>query len=140
VADGGAQFVVAGTDESVCELLARVVEAAGHSAVRITDASAVVGAVLREGADAVLLDLGAANLDAVKALRGQGEPLGTEVRIAAIEVGPASARLAWQEGADVVLTRPFAASEIGGTMAAALRRSAEERQAERQARLAQLSA
>ncbi len=132
--------MVAGTDESVCELLARVVEAAGHSAVRITDASAVVDAVLREGADAVLLDLGAANLDAVKALRSQGEPLGTEVRIAAIEVGPASARLAWQDGADVVLTRPFAASEIGETMAAALGRNAEERRAERQARLAQLSA
>ncbi len=140
MADGETSVVVANPDEAVCELLGRVVEAAGHSAVRVTDPSGLVDAVLHGGADAVLLDLGAGNLDAVKALRAQGAPLGTDLRIASIEAGPASARLAWHEGTDVVLTRPFAASEIGETLAAALGRSEAERATERQARLAQLSA
>lgn len=140
MADDGASVVVANPDEAVCELLARVVEAAGHTAVRVTDAAALVATVLHGGADAVVLDLGAGNLDVVKALRAQDEPLGTDLRIASIEAGPASARLAWQQGADVVLTRPFAASEIGVALAAAVGRSGDERAAERQARLAQLSA
>ena len=42
-----ATLVVANLDATVCEVLARVVEAAGHEAVRVTDPTQVSAAVLQ---------------------------------------------------------------------------------------------
>ncbi|MCU1358081.1 MAG: hypothetical protein JWM89_3499 [Acidimicrobiales bacterium] len=133
-----ASVVVANLDDDVCEVLARVVEAAGHQAVRVTEADGVTRAVVAAYADALLLDVGAANLELLKELRSQAVPLAQTVRVVVVGSGPASARLAWQNGADAVLIRPFKSSEVGEALAASLARRDEERAPERQARIAAL--
>ena len=137
-AAGAATVIVASPEADVCEVLARVVEAAGHHADRVTKLEGVTRAVVASGADALLLDAGAANLDLLKELRTHDEPLASAVRVIVIGSGPASARLAWQAGADAVLHRPFAATEIGAAVTATVGRSDTERLSERAAQLAAL--
>ena len=119
--------VVANADETVCEVLARVVEAAGHEAVRVTDAAQVSGAVLSAPAEAVVLDLGGDTADQLRDLRSGGSSRGSEVRAVVISTGPANARLAWQAGADAVLTRPFPAEDLHAALADAMARGDEAR-------------
>lgn len=134
-----ASVVVHSNAADVCEVLARLVEAAGHRALRVTAPSEVTEVVGREGPDAVLLDAGPANLGMVRALRSGAEPSGDELRIVSVEVGPASARLAWNAGVDAVLTRPFPATDVAASLAAVLTRGDGERSAERQRQAAVLA-
>jgi len=127
-----ATVVVSSNTAEVTEVLARLVETAGHRAVRASAPGEVAEIALREEADAVLLDADAANLELVRALRNAGGPLSQRVRIVSVELGPASARLAWNAGVDAVLTRPFPATEVPASLAAVLARSDDERAAERQ--------
>jgi DNA-binding response OmpR family regulator len=122
-----ATVVVANPDQTVCEVLARLVEAGGHEAVRITDPDRVVDAVGGSLAVGAVLDLGPGTADAVQALRADGAA-GEAVRLVAVATGPANAHLAWQAGADAVLTRPFPAGALGEELAAALARSDADRQ------------
>jgi DNA-binding response OmpR family regulator len=141
MADGGtATVVVANPDRDVCEVLARIVEAAGHRATRVTAIEDVSRAVTASGADVLLLDAGAANLDLLKELRSQDEPLATAVRAIVVGSGPASALLAWQADADAVLNRPFEATEIGAAIAVIQGRDDAERRSERTAQIAALDA
>ncbi len=121
--------VVANADETVCEVLARIVEAAGNEAVRVTDPSQVSGAVVSAPADALVLDLGADTVEQLRALRAGDHPRSTEARAIVISTGPANALLAWQADADAVLTRPFAAEALQHALTAALGRSEAERAA-----------
>lgn len=132
-----ASVVVVNPDADVCEVLARLTEAAGHDAMRVTDVDTAISAVAG-GADAIVIDAGAANLGLVTAVRAQDGPDGNGVRILTVSTGPASARLAWHAGADGVLARPFPASEIGQLLAAALASNTDERASVRAARLAAL--
>jgi DNA-binding response OmpR family regulator len=135
-AGSGQTVVVASSDRDVCEILARLVEADGYSAVRVTDADEVVGSVLSKQADALVLDAGSANLDLLKDLRSQGTAAASDVRVMMVGTGPASARLAWQQDADAVLTRPFRSTDVAAVVAAMLARSETERRSERAAQLA----
>ena len=141
MADGGSRptVVVANPDATVCEVLARIVEAAGNEAVRVTDASQVNGAVVSAPAEAVVLDLAADTVEHLRGLRAGDHPRAAEVRAVAISTGPANALLAWQAGADAVLTRPFRSTELQEAIAATVARSAEERAAERAQQLLALS-
>ncbi|WP_426570837.1 hypothetical protein [Aquihabitans sp. McL0605] len=132
--------VVANADETVCEVLARVIEAGGHESVRVTDATQVSSAVNSASADAVLLDLGAANVDQLRNLRSEGHPRGSDARAVVISTGPANSLLAWQAGADAVLTRPFKAEELQATLADVLGRTNDARAAIRAAQVQALSA
>ncbi|MFN8019149.1 MAG: hypothetical protein U0P45_13645 [Acidimicrobiales bacterium] len=129
MAEPGAKVtvVVANTDQTVCEVLGRVVEAGGHEAVRVIDAGLVSGAVLSAPADAAVLDLGAANVEQLRALRGGGSERGAEARVVVISSGPANSLLAWQAGADAVLTRPFRAEELTDALAESLGRTEADR-------------
>lgn len=141
MADGGStSVVVANPEADVCEVLARIVEAAGHHAERVTALEAVTKAVVESGADALLLDAGAANLDLLKELRSHDEPLASSVRVIVLGSGPATARLSWQSGADAVLNRPFAATEVSEAVAATLARTDADRTRERATQLAALDA
>ena len=131
--------VVANADQTVCEVLARVIEAAGHEAVRVTDAAQVSGAVLSAPAEAVVVDLGGDTADQLRALRSGGSSRGSEVRAIVISTGPANARLAWEAGADAVLTRPFEAEELHRALADAMARGDGERAAARAEQLARLA-
>ena len=142
MAEPGARVtvVVASTDPTVCEVLGRVVESGGHEAVRVTDAGLVSGAVLSAPADAAVLDLGAANVEQLRALREGGTDRGASARAVVISSGPANSLLAWQAGADAVLTRPFHADELTGALAEALGRSDAKRADRRATAIATLNA
>jgi DNA-binding response OmpR family regulator len=139
-AAAGAGVVVVNPDDEVCEVLARVVEAAGYRAVRVTDGSKAVDATVSGSAAALVLDAGSSNLDLLRDLRAEPTGHGRMVRVAVVGTGPASARLAWQQGADAVLTRPFAAADVGRLLSAALARSEAEREQERRDQVAALGA
>ena len=139
--DAGARatVVVASTDPTVCEVLARVVEAGGHEALRISDGAQVSGAVLSAPADGVVLDLGATNAEQLRALRTGGSDRGESVRAVVLSTGPANSLLAWQSGADAVLTRPFDAADLQAALRSVLDRSDADRRAERQRQIAAAS-
>jgi DNA-binding response OmpR family regulator len=132
---GRVAVVVANADQTVCEVLARVVEGAGHEAVRVTDPTQVTGAVLSAPAEALVLDLGAGNVDQLRALRGGDHPRSTGSRAVVIVSGPANALLAWQADADAVLTRPFRAEELQRALAEVLARPAADRAPTRRAHI-----
>ena len=136
-AEARVTVVVANADPTVCEVLARVVEAAGHEAVRVTDPTQTAAAVLSAPADALVLDLGADNVDQLRSLRGGDHPRSTQSRAVVISSGPANSLLAWQADADAVLTRPFHAEELQSALADALARAPQDRAA---TRLAQIDA
>lgn len=126
-----ATVVVANLDATVCEVLARVVEAAGHEAVRVTDPTQVSAAVLSAPADALVLDLESANVDQLRSLRGGDHPRSTSCRVITITTGPANSLLAWQADTDAVLSRPFRAEELQATVADVLGRSDVDRRSMR---------
>lgn len=131
--------VVAATDDAVCEVLARIVEATGHEAVRVTELGQVAGAVATAAADALVLDLGPDSLGVLTELRASGTPVADAVRVVVLGTGPANARLAWQAGADTVLVRPFAATELQAELAASLARPDADRLALRVTKAAELA-
>ena len=137
---GRTTVVVACADQTVCEVLGRVVETVGYEAVRVTDGTQVAGAVLSAPAEALVLDLGAENVGQLRALRGGDHPRSTSSRAVAIVSGPANALQAWQADADAVLTRPFRAEELTATLAEVLARDPQDRAAARRAQIEALSA
>jgi DNA-binding response OmpR family regulator len=140
--DGAARttVVVANADPTVCEVLARVVEASGYEAVRVTDPGQVVGGVLSAPALAVVLDLEADNVHRLRELRGGDHPRSTSSRAVVIVSGPANALLAWQADADAVLTRPFEAQELQVAIDDVLAREPADRAAVRRRHIESLSA
>ena len=142
MSDGAARLtaVVASTDETVCEVLGRLVEAGGHESVRVTDADQVSGAVQSAPAGAVVLDLGADNVDQLRALRSGGSERSAQAVAVVISTGPANALLAWQAGADAVLTRPFASTALAQHLAEAAGRSEDDRASLRTRMIAELHA
>lgn len=136
-AGGRVTVVVANDDPTVCEVLARVVEAAGHTAVRVTDPLQVTAGVLSAPADALILDLGPRNVAQLRLLRGGDHPRSTQCRVVVISTGPASSLLEWQADADAVIVRPFRAELLQAALAEALARPQDQR---RPTRLAQIEA
>jgi CheY-like chemotaxis protein len=152
-----ATVVVANPDEDAREVVARVVEAGGLTAVRVASAAEVPDAVAAAGGGAgatgvigVILDLGPANLQALEALRagdgrtddgrkddgaGDGrtddgrkdDGAGDGPRVVVLGTGPANGRLALRAGADGYLVRPFHARDLRATLADALARPDAER-------------
>ena len=111
-----------------------------------TDKSSLVAAinelkaaVLSATADALVLDLGAGNADALRPLRDGGSQRGADVRAIVICTGPANALVAWHGDADEVLTRPFAATALESAIADSLRRPDDDRRARRAQQVAALS-
>jgi DNA-binding response OmpR family regulator len=139
-ADGTATVVVANRDATVCEVLARIVEADGLAAVRVTDPADLGGAVVSAPADAVVLDLGPDAPEHLRSLRAADHPRAAAARVVVISTGPANALLAWQAGADAVLTRPFPAEGLQHAVTSSLRRTDDERQALRDQQIRTLSA
>jgi DNA-binding response OmpR family regulator len=137
---GRTTVVVASADDTVCEVLSRVVEAGGLEAVRVTEATQVPGAVLSAPAEALVLDLGSDNIAQLRSLRGGDHPRSTDSRAVVIVSGPANALLAWQADADAVLTRPFRAEELQSALREVIARDAGERGTVRRTQIRALSA
>lgn len=132
---GRATVVVANPDPTVCEVLARVVEGAGHEAVRVTDPLQITPGVLSAPADALVLDLGPGNVAQLRSLRGGDHPRATQCRVVVISTGPASSLLEWQADADAVITRPFRAEELQAALGEAIARLPQDRTATRLAHI-----
>jgi DNA-binding response OmpR family regulator len=135
---GPATVVVASVDQTVCEVLARVVESGGFEPVRVTDATQVASAVLTAPAEALVLDLGPDNVRQLRALRGDDHPRATAARVVVIVSGPANALLAWQADADAVLTRPFRVEELPAALHEAIARAPPDPTPARQAQITAL--
>jgi DNA-binding response OmpR family regulator len=129
----GRTFLVASTDEPVCEILARVVETAGFEAVRLDVGIDVVDAMVVAGAHGLLLDLGSHNQATLEALRARPESGPADAKVIVIGTGPAGGRLAWGAGADGFLVRPFPATELEATLREIVGLDPEQRQARRDA-------
>jgi DNA-binding response OmpR family regulator len=142
VTEGGsrATVVVANADATVCEVLARIVEDADLTAIRVTDPAQLGGAVVSAPADAVVLDLGAEAPEQLRSLRAADHPRAASARVVVVSTGPANALLAWQAGADAVLTRPFPAEGLQHAIGAAMVRTDAERVALRAQQIQTLSA
>ena len=137
--DDGTTILVANPDSQVQELLARVVETVGLSAVRLDAAVDIAQAVAVNAADGLILDLGAGNLEALQAVRARPEPAGLTAAIIVIGTGPAGGRLAWQAGADAFLVRPFHARDLQAAVTSALALDPAGRAARRAAGVAELA-
>ena len=137
--DEGTTILVASPDTQVQELLARVVETVGLSAVRLDAAVDIAEAVAVNAADGLILDLGAGNLEALQAVRARPEPAGLTAVVIVIGTGPAGGRLAWQAGADGFLIRPFHARDLQASVTNALALDPAGRAARRAAGLAELA-
>ena len=137
--DDGTTILVANPDTQIQELLARIVETAGLSAVRLDAAVDIAQAVAVNAADGLILDLGAGNLAALQAVRARPEPAGLTSVIIVIGTGPAGGRLAWQAGADAFLVRPFHARDLQAAVTGALALDPAGRAARRAAGLAELA-
>lgn len=127
--------VVANVDDDAREVVARVVEGTGLGVVRVAVAGDVVGAAGDAGA--VVLDLGGANLDVLRELRGAAGPT-RDLPVVVVGSGPANGRLVLAAGADGFLVRPFHARDLQTAVTAALQRSGAERAAWRAATAAAL--
>ncbi|MBX3286708.1 MAG: hypothetical protein R2746_18220 [Acidimicrobiales bacterium] len=125
MSDAGSRppVLIASPDESVREVLARLVETAGHEAVRLDPTVDVPDAVVATSAGGLVLDLGAANQSVLEAVRARTEATAANVRIVVIGSGPAGGRLALNAGADGFLVRPFPAADLQGAIDDALGRS-----------------
>lgn len=135
MSDPGSQppILIASPDESVREVLARLVETAGHEAVRLDPAVDVPDAVVATIAAGLVLDLGGSNQSVLEAVRRRTEATAANVRIIVIGSGPAGGRLALQAGADGFLVRPFHARELQDALSDALARNEVARQSWRMA-------
>lgn len=118
--DAVATILIAQPEPQVREVVARVVEAAGFSAVRLEPSLDIGEASASSGAAGVVLDLGPANLGALQAIRARPEPAAAQVCVVVLGTGPAGGRLAWQAGADGFLARPFHARELQAALAEAM--------------------
>jgi hypothetical protein len=106
---GAATVVVAIGDDHAREMLARVVEAEGHHAVRLDDVEAptVVDTTVQASALALVVDVTAVGLDDLAAVIDAFATRRYPAEVVALVDGPASADLATAAGARHVLTRPF---------------------------------
>jgi DNA-binding response OmpR family regulator len=139
-AGGRTTVVVANPDATVCEVLARIVEDAGHATIRVANPAELGGAVVSGPADAVVLDLDADAPEHLRSLRAADHPRAASARVVVISTGPANALLAWQAGADAVLTRPFPVESLQHAISAALVRTDAERATLRAQQIRTLSA
>ena len=106
---GAATVVVAQPDDAARELLARVVEAAGHIAVRL-DASAppdVVEATVEASANLLIVDLASVSQGELTAMIEALTVRRFPAPVVALADGPASGELAVAAGAAQYLARPF---------------------------------
>lgn len=120
MSDDPRSVLVASTDPDAREVMARVLESASLDAVRLPAAESVPDAVVSSRPAGLLLDLGAVNLETLRAVRERDEPAAARVRVVVIGTGPAGGRLAWQAGADGYLVRPFHADDLVASLRDAL--------------------
>lgn len=116
---GAATVVIAQPDDGARELLARLVEAAGHHAVRL-DASAppdVVEATVDATANLLIVDLASVTREELAAMVEALAVRRFPAQVVALTDGPASGELALAAGAVRFLARPFHRRDLTAVLA-----------------------
>ncbi|MCU1452161.1 MAG: chemotaxis protein CheY [Acidimicrobiales bacterium] len=116
--------LVVNDDTDACEIVARVIEAAGHEATRSHGHDEAVGLVANSGIDVVVIDLpgSGAGVHLLETLRTRPDEASSTVRVVVVGAGPANALFCWQSGADEFLVRPLDATELQEAVATVLTR------------------
>ena len=137
---GPARVLVVHDDPDGCELLVRVLRAAGFQPERAHDfleMTAVLGRVGRF--DCIVLDVGTGgiggNLKVLDAVRNHSDPVIAGSRIVMVSAGASSAMFSWQAGIDEFVARPFHADTLVTAVVDAMARPEEERPRHRRRQL-----
>lgn len=137
---GPTRVLVVDDDPDACELVARIVEAAGWAAARAHSGEDAISALVggQPPFTAVVLDfVGAgteASLQVLEEVRRRPEL--AEVAVVVIAGSRYDREVVWQAGADGVLVRPFHADDLLNELYAVFTRTPEERAAFRAEQLA----
>lgn len=138
---GGARILVINDDEDACELVARLVERDGHSAVRCHSHDEALARMATEDFHAVIVNFtagrGGSNLKMVDAIRSATSPVVAQVRLLLIANEAKNRAFSWQSGVDGFIVRPFHADELERELDAVLGRPENERLAHRREMLRQ---
>lgn len=141
-AGGPARILVVNDDEGGCELVARILEARGAKAVRIHDHASAVATLNRkdEPVSLVVLDFTsggtASSLKLLDSIR-HGIEGSRDVPVVMLAASDTNRMFAYQSGTDAFLIRPLHANDLSQTVEEVLARSAEEREAYRNAQVAE---
>jgi DNA-binding response OmpR family regulator len=134
----GGTILVLNHEADAGELVARLVEFAGHPALRFTDQASLIGQLAEGGVRAVIIDaLGtgvSAAFDVLEAIRA-GHPAVRDTPVMILAASDTNRLYAFQSGVDAYLVRPFHADELIGAVGSMLARSPGERERYRQDQL-----
>ena len=125
------RILIAGDDADSVELLARLMDAAGHEVMVADSQMEVLGQVAAGAVTCVLLDMtrsgtGDAN-NVIVGLRSSVHQLHVDVPIVLCGSRAVNAIFAWDSGADEVLRRPFRPEVLEDAIESAVGRPASER-------------
>lgn len=133
-AAGTGAVLVVNDDRDACELIARLLEAAGYSATRENDPDALAGGPFQ----AIIIDslsLGVtAAFKLLDEIRGGGPDM-RHVAVVILAATDTNRLFAYQSGADGFAVRPIHASELLDTVRTVLSRDPDERVEYRRAQL-----
>jgi DNA-binding response OmpR family regulator len=127
----GDTILVFNHDADAGELVARLVEFAGHRALRFTNPAALVGQLGEGGVRAVVIDaLGtgvSAAFEVLDTIRN-GQPVMRDTPVMILAATDTNRLYAYQSGVDAYLVRPFHGDDLIEVVASVLARSSEERE------------
>jgi DNA-binding response OmpR family regulator len=129
-AAGTGTVLVVNDDADACELIARILEASGFSARRLTDLADASAALAEGPYQAVIIDSLSLGVTAAFKLLDDIRGGGPDVRNVAVVILAATDTnrlFAYQSGADGFAVRPIHASELLDTVRGVLAREPEER-------------
>ena len=129
--NGPAHILVVNDDENACELLCRVLAAAGHRVQRAHNGDQALSQLNLRGIDCVVLDLATGgigqNLRLLDTIRSSVTDAVAEVRVVLVAQQTSNRMFSWQAEIDAFLVRPFHADELVTQVAAVLVRPDTER-------------
>ena len=130
VATGPPRVLVVNDEPDACELLNRILLAAGYQVARAHDTLQMTAA-LTDRPHAVILDVSAGgiggNLKLLDTIRGQQDPALAATRVVLCATNASNAMFSWQAGIDAFVLRPFHADELLAELAQVLARGDDDR-------------
>ncbi len=128
---GPATVAVVNDDPDACEVVARVLDAAGHRVTRLYQPDDALAVLATDPPSAVVIDLVASRPDAavrlLDTIRDHSNEKVRAARILVIGDENASAPFTWASGTDGFLPRPMHANALVAALAEVLARPEEDR-------------
>lgn len=128
---GPTTVAVINDDPDACEVVARVLEAAGHTVVRISEPEEVLLRLVADPPSAVVIDMVAspqgAGLAVLETVRKHANEKVRAARVLMIGAEGSSALFTWHSGTDGFLLRPMHANALVTALAELLARPEKDR-------------